>query len=163
MPEFDCPICLEPAATPCETNCGHAFCSGCILAFEQRCRPATLRCACCRAPVLLLAALDEDPTWVSAGAASPGLRRQLASFNLRARGGPVGWAQSARDAPMLLRRLFHQAVNRPRSLAGLLVSARVLAGLVGTCVYLVSPLDLVPFINCSLHASGSPRHSSPTP
>ena len=45
---------------------------------------------------------------------------------------------------MLLRRLFHQAVCRPRSLATSFIRTRVFAGFIGALVYLVSPVDLVP-------------------
>lgn len=49
-----CPICLSALVYAVETNCGHVFCSECILTYWQHDQwPRAARCAVCRRPVSL--------------------------------------------------------------------------------------------------------------
>ncbi len=47
-----CPICLSALVYPVDTNCGHRFCTECILTYWQHDQwPQAARCAVCRRPV----------------------------------------------------------------------------------------------------------------
>ncbi|KFQ25943.1 E3 ubiquitin-protein ligase RNF170, partial [Merops nubicus] len=53
--DFSCPICLQTATLPVETNCGHLFCGSCLITYWKL-SPwlAAITCPLCRQKVVLL-------------------------------------------------------------------------------------------------------------
>ncbi|XP_071666278.1 uncharacterized protein [Patagioenas fasciata] len=53
--DFSCPICLQAATFPVETNCGHLFCGPCLITYWKH-SPclAAVTCPLCRQKVVLL-------------------------------------------------------------------------------------------------------------
>ncbi|KFM13068.1 E3 ubiquitin-protein ligase RNF170, partial [Aptenodytes forsteri] len=53
--DFSCPICLQTATLPVETNCGHLFCGSCLITYWKHSpRLAAITCPLCRQKVVLL-------------------------------------------------------------------------------------------------------------
>ncbi|XP_074953573.1 uncharacterized protein LOC142059105 isoform X2 [Phalacrocorax aristotelis] len=53
--DFSCPICLQTATLPVETNCGHSFCGSCLITYwKQSPWLAAITCPLCRQKVVLL-------------------------------------------------------------------------------------------------------------
>ncbi|KAL6911300.1 hypothetical protein ACP4OV_000105 [Aristida adscensionis] len=48
---FDCSVCLEPAAEPVATRCGHLYCRPCVRRWLRSGRPGAGRCPVCKAAV----------------------------------------------------------------------------------------------------------------
>lgn len=117
------------------TNCGHAFCGSCILAYWQRaCRPAAVTCPCCRRLVNLLH---------YAGEREPAVRTLVNNYNRRYSGAPRSLLDSLRDVPTLVR----LAVTDVRTGALLITSGvglHVCLAVLGAALYLLSPLDVIP-------------------
>ena len=99
-PDEPCAVCLEPPTFPCETPCGHRFCTDCCLQWSQR-QPGTLggpslestRCPLCAANVERLEAVEPWPD-DDDGAAARAL--SLRRYNMAALvSGPVQRAQAA--------------------------------------------------------------------
>ncbi|KAK2543187.1 hypothetical protein Q9966_002987 [Columba livia] len=53
--DFSCPICLQTATFPVETNCGHLFCAACLITYWKH-SPwlAAITCPLCRQKVVIL-------------------------------------------------------------------------------------------------------------
>ncbi|XP_069645760.1 E3 ubiquitin-protein ligase RNF170 [Haliaeetus albicilla] len=53
--DFSCPICLQTATLPVQTNCGHVFCGSCLITYWKH-SPwlAAITCPLCRQKVVLL-------------------------------------------------------------------------------------------------------------
>ncbi|KAM6343688.1 LOW QUALITY PROTEIN: E3 ubiquitin-protein ligase RNF170-like [Alca torda] len=53
--DFSCPICLQTATFPVETNCGHLFCGSCLITYWKH-SPwlAAITCPLCRQKVVVL-------------------------------------------------------------------------------------------------------------
>uniref|UniRef100_A0A8D0HIL5 RING-type domain-containing protein n=1 Tax=Sphenodon punctatus TaxID=8508 RepID=A0A8D0HIL5_SPHPU len=53
--DFACPICLQTAAFPVETNCGHLFCGSCLMTYwKHGSWLGAINCPLCRQKVILL-------------------------------------------------------------------------------------------------------------
>ena len=51
----DCPICIDPIKLGVETNCGHIFCSGCIINnWKSNFSASPMTCPICRQNVTIL-------------------------------------------------------------------------------------------------------------
>ncbi|KAL6635403.1 hypothetical protein ACP70R_028074 [Stipagrostis hirtigluma subsp. patula] len=50
-PGFDCGVCLEPAAEPVATRCGHLYCRPCLRRWLRSGQPGAGRCPVCSAAV----------------------------------------------------------------------------------------------------------------
>ncbi|KAG7268482.1 hypothetical protein CRUP_037878 [Coryphaenoides rupestris] len=126
--DMSCPVCLQQAVLPVETNCGHLFCP-CIIAYwRYGTWLGAIHCPICRQMVTLLFPLFQEhdsPQRVQDGEAVPQLiLRDVNDYNRRFSGQP--------------RSLF--------SMGGLfwMFRVRILLCLVGALTYLVSPLDFLP-------------------
>ncbi|XP_059580551.1 E3 ubiquitin-protein ligase RNF170 isoform X4 [Alligator mississippiensis] len=52
--DMSCPVCLQQATFPIETNCGHLFCGACIIAYwRYGSWLGAIRCPICRQTVML--------------------------------------------------------------------------------------------------------------
>ena len=79
----NCAICLDAVAYPCSTNCGHVFCTQCIVSYFQHTRGGAassrhqVTCPLCRREITLL----ERRGWTAEEAQSPEGAERQASVN----------------------------------------------------------------------------------
>ncbi|KAL4658995.1 E3 ubiquitin-protein ligase RNF170 [Arapaima gigas] len=142
-----CPICLQQALMPVETNCGHLFCGSCIVAYwRYGSWLGAINCPICRQLVTLLFPLfHEDNQQNYAPNGQSELRQILQDvndYNRRFSGQPRSLMDRLRDVPTLLRHAFREMF----SVGGLfwMFRVRILLCLVGAVTYLASPLDFIP-------------------
>lgn len=145
--DMSCPVCLQQAVLPVETNCGHLFCGSCIIAYwRYGTWLGAINCPICRQMVTLLFPLFPEhasPQRVQDGEAEPQLiLRDLNDYNRRFSGQPRSLMDRLRDVPTLLRHAFREMF----SVGGLfwMFRIRILLCLVGAITYLASPLDILP-------------------
>uniref|UniRef100_A0A1A7XQF3 E3 ubiquitin-protein ligase RNF170 n=1 Tax=Iconisemion striatum TaxID=60296 RepID=A0A1A7XQF3_9TELE len=142
-----CPVCLQQAVLPVETNCGHLFCGSCIIAYwRYGTWLGAIHCPICRQTVTLLFPLFHEhaaPQQVQDGEAEPQLiLRDINDYNRRFSGQQRSIMDRLRDVPTLLRHAFREMF----SVGGLfwMFRIRILLCLVGAITYLASPLDILP-------------------
>lgn len=152
-----CPICLvafraDPSdpnvsttlGIPVETNCGHLFCSECLLRFHQVSTiVSALNCPVCRQRVTLLM-WDRSAQQIGGGL-TPEQRAQVAAiqaYNRRFSGQPRSLIDILRDMPILLRHFVRNlfSVNGIR----LLFRFRSIVFITTCLLYIILPLDLLP-------------------
>ncbi|KAM6987061.1 E3 ubiquitin-protein ligase RNF170 [Aplochiton taeniatus] len=145
--DMSCPVCLQQAVLPVETNCGHLFCGSCIIAYwRYGSWLGAINCPICRQMVTLLFPLFHQhagPQRVQDGEAEPLLiLRDINDYNRRFSGEPRSIMERLRDVPTLLRHAFREMF----SMGGLfwMFRIRILLCLVGALTYLASPLDFIP-------------------
>ncbi|XP_062340342.1 E3 ubiquitin-protein ligase RNF170 [Osmerus eperlanus] len=145
--DMSCPVCLQQAVLPVETNCGHLFCGACIIAYwRYGTWLGAIHCPICRQIVTLVFPLFNEqasPQQVQDGEAEPTLIMQdVNDYNRRFSGQPRSIMERLRDVPTLLRHAFREMF----SMGGLfwMFRIRILLCLVGALTYLVSPLDFIP-------------------
>lgn len=145
--DMSCPVCLQQAVLPVETNCGHLFCGSCIIAYwRYGTWLGAINCPICRQMVTLLFPLFHEhaaPQRVQDGEAEPQLiLRDINDYNRRFSGQPRSYMDRLRDVPTLLRHAFREMF----SVGGLfwMFRIRILLCLVGALTYLASPLDILP-------------------
>jgi RING finger protein 170 len=155
----ECPICLDEAPHWLETNCGHAFHAVCFLEYFRRRQPnhgnnnndnlvdvlqnrATPAppCPLCRRQVNALHAVFL-PAELAEAAAVPVLQ-DIAAYNARFSQAPRSVMDMVRDAPLLLRRLWHDL--SPGVVLSMLCKFRFMWFMLLTVLYLLSPIDLIP-------------------
>uniref|UniRef100_A0A3B4APF2 RING-type E3 ubiquitin transferase n=1 Tax=Periophthalmus magnuspinnatus TaxID=409849 RepID=A0A3B4APF2_9GOBI len=125
--DMSCPVCLQQAVLPVETNCGHLFCGrfSCTNVWHL------VRCH----------SLSHLQT--NYGEAEPQLiLRDINDYNRRFSGQPRSLMDRLRDVPTLLRHAFREMF----SVGGLfwMFRIRILLCLIGAITYLASPLDILP-------------------
>ncbi|XDV21522.1 hypothetical protein PO909_026613 [Leuciscus waleckii] len=122
--DMSCPVCLQQAVLPVETNCGHLFCAY----WRYGAWLGAINCPICRQMVTLLFPLfhDTGPSAATAdGQVEPVLiLTDINDYNRRFSGQPRSLLDRLRDVPTLLR--------------------HILLVLLGALVYLASPLDFIP-------------------
>ncbi|KAG1931719.1 E3 ubiquitin-protein ligase RNF170 [Pimephales promelas] len=145
--DMSCPVCLQQAVLPVETNCGHLFCGPCIVAYwRYGAWLGAINCPICRQMVTLLFPLfhDAGPGAATAdGQVEPVLiLTDISDYNRRFSGQPRSLLDRLRDVPTLLRHAFREVF----SVGGLfwMFRLRILLVLLGALVYLASPLDFIP-------------------
>ena len=144
-----CSICLEDAQLAVETNCGHVFCSNCLLEVWRRSSQLfAISCPYCRQRITLMLPYFTQEENNAVDPALAGDRRRLVKemkgYNQRNSGEPRSVMEQMRDLPMLLRHLLTRLIAGVGFL--LLHSFRVrISVLVAMWVlYLLSPLDPIP-------------------
>uniref|UniRef100_A0A8D0E5H8 E3 ubiquitin-protein ligase RNF170 n=1 Tax=Salvator merianae TaxID=96440 RepID=A0A8D0E5H8_SALMN len=136
--DMSCPVCLQQAAFPIETNCGHLFCGTCIIAYwRQGSWLGAIHCPICRQTVTLFLPLfsegQEDAALVL---------QDITDYNRRFSGQPRSMMERIMDLPTLLRHAFREMF----SVGGLfwMFRIRIFLCLLGALLYLASPLDFLP-------------------
>ncbi|XP_067295903.1 E3 ubiquitin-protein ligase RNF170 [Pseudorasbora parva] len=143
--DMSCPVCLQQAVLPVETNCGHLFCGPCIVAYwRYGSWLGAINCPICRQTVTLLFPLFQD-----SGIAPPPdgpdpaqILTDINDYNRRYSGQPRSLPDRLRDVPTLLRHAFRELF----SVGGLfwMFRLRILLCVLAALAYLASPLDLLP-------------------
>ncbi|XP_063067051.1 E3 ubiquitin-protein ligase RNF170 isoform X2 [Engraulis encrasicolus] len=148
--DMSCPVCLQQATLPVETNCGHLFCGSCVIAYwRYGTWLGPISCPICRQTVTLIFPLfqgivqPDAPEQTDDGHPEANLVLQdLTDYNRRFSGQPRTIMERLRDVPTLLRHAFREMF----SVGGLfwMFRLRILLCLVGALTYLASPLDFIP-------------------
>lgn len=145
--QSQCSICLDDAKFAAETNCGHVFCSDCILeVWRQSSQLSASPCPYCRQRITIMLPYFTIEEANSAEPADAEMRRKLfhemSIYNRMYSGEPRSMVEHVRDLPMLLRHL----VTRLFSGEGLHLAfqVRIVVLSVVWVVYLLSPVDLIP-------------------
>ncbi|XP_051524038.1 E3 ubiquitin-protein ligase RNF170-like isoform X1 [Myxocyprinus asiaticus] len=145
--DMSCPVCLQLAVLPVETNCGHLFCGPCIVAYwRYGTWLGAINCPICRQMVTLLFPLFHNTghnAQTQDGQVDPALiLNDINDYNRRFSGQPRSLLDRLRDVPTLLRHAFREMF----SVGGLfwMFRIRILLCLMGALMYLVSPLDFIP-------------------
>lgn len=138
--DMSCPVCLQQATLPVETNCGHLFCGSCIIAYwRYGSWLGAISCPICRQTVTLLFPLfgdgNNEPEAIQ-------VLRDANDYNRRFSGQPRSIMERIMDLPTLLRHAFREMF----SVGGLfwMFRIRIVLCLVGAFLYLASPLDIIP-------------------
>uniref|UniRef100_A0A8C5CIA1 Uncharacterized protein n=1 Tax=Gadus morhua TaxID=8049 RepID=A0A8C5CIA1_GADMO len=102
--DMSCPVCLQQAVLPVETNCGHLFCGPCIVAYwRYGTWLGAIHCPICRQMVTLLFPLFQEhdsPQRVQDGEAVPQLiHRDINDYNRRFSGQPRSIQTFGVEAP----------------------------------------------------------------
>ncbi|XP_060768376.1 E3 ubiquitin-protein ligase RNF170 [Neoarius graeffei] len=145
--DMSCPVCLQQAVLPVETNCGHLFCGSCIIAYwRYGTWLGAINCPICRQIVTLLFPLfrgTEQGVQTQDGQPDANqILNDVNDYNRRFSGQPRSLVDRLRDVPTLLRHAFREMF----SVGGLfwMFRIRILLCLVGALTYLASPLDFIP-------------------
>ncbi|XP_069498174.1 E3 ubiquitin-protein ligase RNF170-like [Ambystoma mexicanum] len=102
--DLSCPICLQTAALPVETNCGHLFCGSCLMAYwKHGSWLGAVSCPLCRQKVSGLRTLfcehQQDKQ-------SRGIVDSILDYNRRFSGQPRPFTDYLYDLPLLLHLAF---------------------------------------------------------
>ncbi|XP_051541269.1 E3 ubiquitin-protein ligase RNF170-like [Myxocyprinus asiaticus] len=145
--DMSCPVCLQLASLPVETNCGHLFCGPCLIAYwRYGTWLGAINCPICRQMVTLLFPLFHDTdrsAQTQDGQVDPALiLSDINDYTRRFSGQPRSLLDRLRDVPTLLRHAFREMF----SVGGLfwMFRIRILLCLMGALTYLASPLDFIP-------------------
>ncbi|XP_040218176.1 E3 ubiquitin-protein ligase RNF170 [Rana temporaria] len=137
--DMSCPVCLQQATFPVETNCGHLFCGPCIIAYwRYGSWLGAISCPICRQTVTLLFPMFQ----VAEQQDVQEIFQEVNSYNRRFSGQPRSLMERIMDLPTLLRHAFREMF----SVGGLfwMFRIRIVVCLIGALFYLVSPLDIIP-------------------
>uniref|UniRef100_H3AD78 E3 ubiquitin-protein ligase RNF170 n=2 Tax=Latimeria chalumnae TaxID=7897 RepID=H3AD78_LATCH len=141
---MSCPVCLQQATFPVETNCGHLFCGPCIIAYwTYGSWLGAISCPICRQTVTLLFPLfQEESQQQDEQQDAREILRNVNDYNRRFSGQPRSLMDRIMDLPTLLRHAFREMF----SVGGLfwMFRIRILLCLMGALLYLASPLDFLP-------------------
>ncbi|XP_019387075.1 PREDICTED: E3 ubiquitin-protein ligase RNF170-like [Crocodylus porosus] len=138
--DFNCPICLQTATCPVETNCGHIFCGSCLITYwKHGSWLGAISCPLCRQKVILL-----DNVFCENQQNKPSKRivHEIRDYNKRFSGQPRQFADYLYDMPLLL----HLALRGIFTQGGLIwiFFLRVIVCSLGTIMCLSSPFDIMP-------------------
>ncbi|XP_041646426.1 RING-HC_RNF170 domain-containing protein [Cheilinus undulatus] len=130
-----CPVCLQTASFPVQTNCGHLFCAPCLMAYWRHGSWLdAISCPLCRQKVSMLCHLFSDSR---SDCQSKKVLVEITDYNKRYSGAPRRVTDYLCDAPLLLQVLV-------RGLGGMgglvwLFLLRVALCCIGTMVSISSP------------------------
>ncbi|XP_067156905.1 E3 ubiquitin-protein ligase RNF170-like [Apteryx mantelli] len=144
--DFSCPICLQTATFPVETNCGHLFCGSCLIAYWKH-SPwlGAITCPLCRQKVILL---DNISCEKQQDKPTKQIVHDIRDYNKRFSGQPRPFADYLYDMPLfltvVLRRIF--------TWDGLvwIFFLRVVVCSFGAIICLPSPFDTMPGLLCRI-------------
>ncbi|XP_047444317.1 RING-HC_RNF170 domain-containing protein [Mugil cephalus] len=136
----DCPVCLQTARFPVQTNCGHLFCAPCMIAYWRHGSWLdAVSCPLCRQKVSVLCHLFNESR---SDQQSKEVLGEITDYNKRYSGAPRRVTDYLCDAPLLLQ-LLARGLGTMGGLVWLFLFRVVLCCL-GTVVSISSPpLDSV--------------------
>ncbi|GAA6222357.1 E3 ubiquitin-protein ligase RNF170-like [Lates japonicus] len=148
-----CPVCLQTANFPVQTNCGHLFCAPCLIAYWRHGSWLdAISCPLCRQKVSMLCHLFNESR---SDRQSKKVLGEITDYNKRYSGAPRRVTDYLCDAPLLLQ-LLARGLGTIGGLVWLFFF-RVALCCVGTMVSISSPpLDSVSA------SSASPLETDPT-
>ncbi|KAL3047523.1 hypothetical protein OYC64_021677 [Pagothenia borchgrevinki] len=147
-----CPVCLQTASFPVQTNCGHLFCAPCLIAYWRHGSWLdAISCPLCRQKVSVLCNLFNESR---SDSQSKEVLGEITDYNKRYSGAPRRVTDYLCDAPLLL-----QLLTRSLGTMGGLVWLfffRVALCCVGTVVSITyPPLDPVSSSSSSANPLGT--------
>lgn len=135
-----CPICLDDIQFRCSTNCGHHFCSSCMIAYAETVTSFEMLCPCCRRKITVL-----DCHFSNAELANENHREKSDSiYEINRRFGPRTFFQKILDAPILVRYFLRSLFHNSATTLNFVIKLRMIICLLMACIYFISPLDLIP-------------------
>uniref|UniRef100_A0A8B9P9K2 RING-type domain-containing protein n=1 Tax=Apteryx owenii TaxID=8824 RepID=A0A8B9P9K2_APTOW len=144
--DFSCPICLQTATFPVETNCGHLFCGSCLIAYWKH-SPwlGAITCPLCRQKVILL---DNISCEKQQDKPTKQIVHDIRDYNKRFSGQPRPFADYLYD--MLL--FLTVVLQRIFTWDGLvwIFFLRVVVCSFGAIICLPSPFDTMPGLLCRM-------------
>ncbi|XP_040262851.1 E3 ubiquitin-protein ligase RNF170-like [Bufo bufo] len=145
--DLNCPVCLQTATSPVETNCGHLFCGPCLIEYWNH-DPwlGAISCPLCRQKVHMLHSdiCDAQQHSQTSRAVIQDIRR----YNNRFSGKPRPLTDYLYDLPSLL----HLALRRIFTMGGLvwIFCLRIVVCLFGAIMCLSSPFVVIPDPLCGV-------------
>ncbi|XP_025961817.1 E3 ubiquitin-protein ligase RNF170-like isoform X1 [Dromaius novaehollandiae] len=144
--DFSCPICLQTATFPVETNCGHLFCGSCLITYWKH-SPwlGAITCPLCRQKVILL---DNISCEKQHDKPTKQIVHDIRDYNKRFSGQPRPFADYLYDMPLFLTVLL----RRISTWDGLvwIFFLRVVVCSFGAIICLPSPFDTMPGLLCRI-------------
>ncbi|XP_028818442.1 E3 ubiquitin-protein ligase RNF170 [Denticeps clupeoides] len=138
--DMHCPVCLQAATFPVETNCGHLFCAPCLISYwKVNIWLDAISCPLCRQKVRVLCHLFSESR---SDTAQRQVLGDIKDYNKRYSGAPRQVTDYLYDAPLFLHILLRGLGN----MGGLvwLFLLRVAVCSFGAAASLASPLEDVP-------------------
>ncbi|CAM9764344.1 unnamed protein product [Laminaria digitata] len=155
-PGGECTICLsDDVESPVQTNCGHWYCAGCILGWVDTHHRGRISCPVCREEVTMIhRGLAADAPEAASSPASPPVapdsaaesetQERIARFNERSSWRQRTLWQTARDSPLLLRRLWSDLRRGDAHVIGEMIGRGVQLQVLIVVVYIFCPFDILP-------------------
>uniref|UniRef100_A0A8C5WL92 RING-type domain-containing protein n=1 Tax=Leptobrachium leishanense TaxID=445787 RepID=A0A8C5WL92_9ANUR len=137
--DVNCPVCLQTATLPVETNCGHLFCGSCLMSYWKH-DPSlgAVSCPLCRQKVVHL---YKEFSEMQPSEPCRNIVRDIRRYNNRFSGKPQPFTDYLYEMPFLL----HHGLRRLFTMGGLIsiFVLRVLVCSFGIIMYLFSPFDVI--------------------
>ncbi|XP_028259012.1 E3 ubiquitin-protein ligase RNF170 [Parambassis ranga] len=148
----DCPVCLQTARFPVQTNCGHLFCAPCLITYWRHGSWLdAISCPLCRQKVSVLCHMFNESR---SDQQSKDVLGEITDYNKRYSGAPRRVTDYLYDAPLLLQ-LLARGLGTMGGLVWLFLF-RVALCCIGTVVSISSlPLD-------PMSSSSSPLETDPS-
>ncbi|XP_073499838.1 E3 ubiquitin-protein ligase RNF170-like [Phyllobates terribilis] len=145
--DLNCPVCLQTATSPVETNCGHLFCGPCLMEYWKH-DPwlGAISCPLCRQKVHML--YDDFSEVQQHDKMSRAVKQDIRRYNNRFSGKPRPLTDYLYDLPSLL----HLAFRRIFTMGGLvwIFCLRIVVCSFGAIMCLSSPFDVIPDPLCGI-------------
>ncbi|XP_040216755.1 E3 ubiquitin-protein ligase RNF170-like [Rana temporaria] len=143
--DFSCPVCLQTATSPVETNCGHLFCGSCLIEYWKH-DPwmGAISCPLCRQKVCYLCNICD----IQQDKMNREMQKDIRHYNNRFSGRPRPLTDYLYDLPLLL----NLAVRRVFTMGGLVMifCLRLVVCSFGAITFLSSPFTVVPDPLCGI-------------
>ncbi|KAG9482914.1 hypothetical protein GDO78_009063 [Eleutherodactylus coqui] len=134
--DLNCPVCLQTATFPVETNCGHLFCGSCLIEYWKH-DPwlGAISCPLCRQKVHML--YNDVSDVQQHDKTSRAVLQDIRQYNNRFSGKPRPLTDYLCDLPLLL----HLALRRVFTMGGLvwIFCLRIIVCSFGAIMCLSSP------------------------
>ncbi|KAM4023244.1 E3 ubiquitin-protein ligase RNF170-like [Anomaloglossus baeobatrachus] len=138
--DLSCPVCLQTATSPVETNCGHLFCGPCLIEYWKH-DPwlGAISCPLCRQKVHVL--YDDCCEVQQHDKTSRAIKQDIRRYNNRFSGKPRPVTDYLFDLPSLI----HLALRRVFTMGGLvwIFCLRIVVCSFGAIMCLSSPFDVI--------------------
>ncbi|XP_063154100.1 E3 ubiquitin-protein ligase RNF170-like [Candoia aspera] len=144
--DLSCPICLQTANFPVETNCGHLFCGYCLIEYwKHGSLLRAISCPLCRQKVVLLYNIYSEN---QSDKQSKQTFCDIRAYNKCFSGQPQSFIDHLHDVPLLVPVIIRGIFT----LAGLvwIFFLRVAICSFGTIMSLTSPLEVMPEPLCGI-------------
>ncbi|XP_073449957.1 E3 ubiquitin-protein ligase RNF170-like [Aquarana catesbeiana] len=143
--DLNCPVCLQTATSPVETNCGHLFCGSCLIEYWKH-DPwmGAISCPLCRQKVCYLCNICD----VQQDSMNREMQKDIRHYNNRFSGRPRPLTDYLYDLPLLL----NLALRRVFTMGGLVMifCLRLVVCSFGAITFLSSPFTVVPDPLCGI-------------